>query len=302
MANAEMERVRITEGLDFSRIVYGMWRLGDDADTSPAYVQRKVETCLEQGITTLDHADIYGGYAGEALLGAAFRAAPDLRDRCELVTKCDIVAPMGRHSGARVKHYDTSPAHITTSVDRSLRDLATDRIDLLLLHRPDPLMDADATGPALDALVASGKVRAVGVSNFRPWDISLLQSRMSQPLTVNQIELSLAVHEPLTNGDIAFLQEQRIGTMAWSPLGGGSLFAASDPALTAQLKAMANRAGVDMAAIAVAWLLAHPARIMPVMGTNNLDRIARLSDALTVRMDRQDWFVLYQAALGHEVA
>ncbi|MDO5631294.1 MAG: aldo/keto reductase [Paracoccus sp. (in: a-proteobacteria)] len=296
-----MERVQIAPGLNFSRMIYGLWRLGDASDTSPAHVQAKVEACLAQGITTLDHADIYSDYGGEALLGAAFRAAPGLRDRVEVVTKCNIVAPLGRHADARVKHYDTSPAYITAAVERSLRDLATDRVDLLLLHRPDPLMDADATGPALDALVASGKVRAVGVSNFRPWDTELLQSRMATPLAANQIEISLLAHAPLTNGDLAWMQRARMPVMAWSPLGGGSLFASGEPPLTRALQDIAAREGVDMAAVAVAWLLAHPARIMPVMGTNDPDRIARLSDALRVRLDRQDWFTLYQAALGHEV-
>ena len=294
-----MPRVPIADGLDFSRIVYGMWRLGDDDDTGPTHVQAKVESCLDQGITTLDQADIYGGYTAEGLLGAAFRAAPGLRDRCEIVTKCDIIAPAGRHAAARIKHYDTSPAHLAASVDHSLREMATDRIDLLLLHRPDPLMDADATGPALDALIASGKVRAVGVSNFRPRDIDLLQSRMQNRLVVNQIEISLMRTDPLIDGDLAYLQQHRLGVMAWSPLGGGSLFASTDPSLTALLKQIAETQGVDMGAVAVAWLLAHPAQIMPVMGTNRLERIARLSDALRVR---QDWFALYQAARGHEVA
>ncbi|MCQ0970070.1 aldo/keto reductase [Paracoccus sp. TK19116] len=297
-----MERVEIADDLSFSRIVYGMWRLADDPDISTGHVRAKVEACLDQGITTLDQADIYGGYEGEALLGAAFREAPGLRDRVELVTKCDIVAPMGRHGAARVKYYDTTPGHIRASVEQSLKDLTTDRIDVLLLHRPDPMMDADETGPVLDALVEAGKVRAIGVSNFRPWDVELLQSRMDQPLVTNQIELSLAAHEPFTNGDVTTMQRDRTPIMAWSPLGGGSLFAASDPALTAELKTLAEREGTDMAAIAVAWLLAHPATILPVMGTNNLDRIARLSDALRVKLDRQDWFVLYQAALGREVA
>ncbi|MDO5706743.1 MAG: aldo/keto reductase [Paracoccus sp. (in: a-proteobacteria)] len=296
-----MERVQIAEGLSLSRIVYGLWRLADAGDTAAAQVQAKVEACLDQGITTLDHADLYGDYGGEALLGAAFRAAPGLRDRVEVVTKCDVVAPAGRNAGARVKHYDTSPGYIAAAVDRSLRDLATDRIDLLLLHRPDPLMDADATGPALDSLVAAGKVRSVGVSNFRPWDVELLQSRMSRPLATNQIEISLLTHDRLTNGDLAWMQQRRMPPMAWSPLGGGSLFAAGEPPLTRALQDIAAREGVDMAAVAVAWLLAHPARIMPVMGTNDLDRIAHLSDALRVRLDRQDWFILYQAALGHEV-
>ena len=117
-----MDRVEIAPGLTLSRLVYGMWRLGDDADTSPAHVQAKVESCLAQGITTMDQADIYGGYTAEGLLGAALRAAPSLRDRLEIVTKCDIVAPVGRHAAARVKYYDTTRAHILASVDTSLQD------------------------------------------------------------------------------------------------------------------------------------------------------------------------------------
>lgn len=297
-----MDRIELPGGgVSLSRMVYGMWRLGDDADTSPAHVQAKIEACLAQGITTMDHADVYGGYTGEALLGQALKAAPGLRDKIEIVTKCGIVAPAGRHSGARVKHYDTGAAHIRASVENSLRDMGTERIDLLLIHRPDPMMDADQTGAVLDALVAEGKVGAVGVSNFRPWDMRLLQSRMAQPLSTNQIELSLLAHEPFTDGDLAFLMEHRIPVMAWSPLGGGSLFAAVRPALTAMLQDMAQQRGTDMGAIAIAWLLAHPARIMPVMGTNNLERIRHLAEAFTLPMDRQDWFALYQAALGRDV-
>ena len=296
-----MDRVEIAPGLSLSRLVYGMWRLGDDADTSPAHVQAKVESCLAQGITTMDQADIYGGYTAEGLLGAALRAAPSLRDRIEIVTKCDIVAPVGRHAAARVKYYDTTRAHILASVDTSLQQMGTDRIDLLLIHRPDPLMDHHETGAALDAVVASGKVRAVGVSNFRPWDFTLLQSAMETPLATNQIEISLTAHHPFTNGDLAFLQERGIAPMAWSPLGGGSLFATSPAPLRAALTRMADAQGVDPAAVAVAWLLRHPARILPVLGTNDPGRIARIGDAARVTLDRQDWFELYTHALGHEV-
>ncbi|PRD31060.1 UNVERIFIED_CONTAM: ycsN [Trichonephila clavipes] len=278
-----------------------MWRLGDDADTSPAHVQAKVEACLAQGITTMDQADIYGGYTAEGLLGAALRAAPGLRDRIEIVTKCDIVAPVGRHAAARVKYYDTSAAHITASVETSLREMATDRIDLLLIHRPDPLMDADETGAALDALVASGKVRAVGVSNFRPWDFRLLQSRMAAPLVTNQIELNLLAREAFVNGDLAFLQENRIAPMAWSPLAGGHLLAESREGLRLRLAELGAAAGVDWSAAAIAWLLHHPARILPVLGTNTLSRIGGISDALRVPMDRQTWFELYTLAQGQEV-
>jgi predicted oxidoreductase len=294
-----MIRAALSPDLSLSRIVYGMWRLGDDPDTSPKHVQAKVETCLAQGITTMDQADIYGGYTAEALLGAALRAAPALRDQIEIVTKCDIVAPVGRHAGARVKYYDTSAAHVTASVETSLREMATDRIDLLLIHRPDPLMNADETGAALDALVASGKVRAVGVSNFRPWDFSLLQSRMTAPLVTNQIELSLLAHDALTNGDLAWHTERRQPVMAWSPLAGGQL---ATHAMRAKLDALGAASGTDWSAVAVAWLLHHPAGIIPVMGTNNLARIAQISDALRVPMDRQTWFELYTLALGREVA
>ena len=295
-----MDRISLTSDLSLSRIVYGMWRLGDDADTSAAHVRAKIDACLDQGITTMDQADIYGGYMAEEILGAAL--TPALRDKIEIVTKCDIVAPAGRYGDARVKYYDTSRAHIMASVDHSLRLMGIDHIDLLLIHRPDPLMDHLETGAALDELVRAGKVRAVGVSNFRPWDWELLQSAMKVPLVTNQIELSLQAHQLFTNGDLAFHQRQSQPVMAWSPLGGGALMAGANQALSDTLARLAAENGVDRAAVAVAWLLAHPARILPVMGTNTLARIATLSDAFKVRMDRETWFELYTAALGHEVA
>ncbi len=296
-----MEKVNVG-GVDLSRIVYGMWRLGDDADTSVAQVQAKIEACLAQGITTMDQADIYGGYQAEALLGAALEAAPALRDRIEIVTKCDIVAPIGAQSGARVKHYDTSAEYISAAVDNSLKLMNIDVIDLLLIHRPDPLMDHLETGKCLDALVASGKVRAVGTSNFRPWDWDLLQSAMSTPLATNQIEVSVLHHLPFTNGDVAFHQQRAQPIMAWSPLSGGALFGDEGRSVRAVLSRIGEEYGVGADAVAVAWLLHHPARILPVMGTNNLNRIKGLSGALQVNLDRQDWYEIYTAALGHEVA
>ena len=295
-----MERIALSDGLSFSRIVYGMWRIADDEDTSPSHVRAKIDACLEQGITTIDQADIYGGYTAEAVLGASLRESPGLRDRLEIVTKCDIVAPIGKYADRRVKYYDTSAAHLSASVEASLTQMGIERIDLLLIHRPDPMMDADETGAALDALVASGKVRAAGVSNFRPWDWALLQSAMDTPLVTNQIELSLGALEAYTNGDLAHLQQHHIAPMAWSPLGGGTLMTEAN-GLTRMMDAMAKAQGVDRAAIAVAWLLAHPAKILPVMGTNRLSRIATFSDAVKVEMDRQTWFELYQAASGQEV-
>ena len=295
-----MDRVKFSDTLDMSRIVYGLWRIGDDSDTSPAHVEAKVQSCLDQGITTFDQADIYGGYVAEAMLGGALKANPALRSQMEIVTKCDIVAPMGRYADAKVKYYDTSRAHILQSVENSLSDMGIEHIDLLLIHRPDPLMDHHETGAALDEVVASGKVGNVGVSNFRPWDWELLQSAMKTKLVTNQIEISLAELSPFTNGDLAF--QQRLGTplMAWSPLGGGSLMA-GDSAAGKVADEIAAEHGVDRAAVAVAFLLAHPAQIVPVMGTNNLSRIANISDALKVKLDRETWYRLYEAGLGTEV-
>ncbi len=295
-----MQRVKLSDTLEMSRIVYGMWRLGDDSDTSVGHVEAKIQACLDQGITTFDQADIYGGYAAEAVLGNALRANPSLRQKMEIVTKCDIIAPMGRYADAKVKYYDTSRAHILKSVDTSLSEMAIDHIDLLLIHRPDPMMDHNETGATLDEIVASGKVGAVGVSNFRPWDWSLLQSAMKTQLVTNQIEISLGEISPFTNGDLAFHQQHGHPLMAWSPLGGGMLMAGNPP-VGVVADEIAEEFGVDRAAVAVAFLLAHPANVLPVLGTNNLDRIKRASDALKVKLDRESWFRLYEAALGQEV-
>lgn len=300
-----MERVTLPGGIEFSRIVYGMWRVGDDKDTSTKHIRAKIDACLDQGITTIDQADIYGGYTAEALLGDCLKEHKGLREKLEIVSKCDIVAPVGRYADASVKHYDTSAGHIARSIDNSLSDLGTDYLDLLLIHRPDPLMDHHETGRALDDAVASGKVRAVGVSNFRPWDWSLLQSAMKTPLATNQIELSLISHEPFVNGDVASLQEKGIHPMAWSPLGGGDLVSGKDESKRALHGAMVKAAqdhGVDIAAIAVAWLLRHPVGILPVMGTNTISRIKTFGQALDLKMEREQWFELYTAALGREVA
>ena len=295
-----MNRIEISKDVALSRLVYGMWRIADDSDTSAAHVRAKIDACLEQGITTMDQADIYGGYGAEAVLGAALKEDPGLRDRIEIVSKCGIVAPMGRHADKRIKHYDTSRGYIEQAVETSLRDMGTEHLDLLLIHRPDPMMDHRETGAALDGLVASGKVRAIGVSNFRPWDVELLESAMETPLSTNQIEISLKELAPFTNGDLAYHQRRNIPLMAWSPLGGGDLMTGQGP-VAEWLDAIAKAQGVDRAAVAVAFLLAHPAGILPVLGTNNVERIAKISDALEVELDRQDWFALYEAGLGTEV-
>ena len=298
-----MPRIELNPGLSISRLAYGVWRLSEAADTSAQAVAGRIQACLDQGITTFDHADIYGGYSCEALFGAALRAQPGLKARMEIVTKCDIMLLSDQRPDNRVKHYDTSAAHVQASVERSLHNIGVDAIDLLLIHRPDPLMDHHALGACLDSLIQSGKVRAAGVSNFMPWDMDLLQSAMKNRLVSNQIEISLMQTRGFVDGQIAHAQRLGVPVMAWSPLGAGRLFGQDAAALRLRpaLQRLASAQGVDETAVAIAWLLQHPARIIPVLGTNDPARIARMQDALRVTLDRQTWFELYSLANGAEV-
>ena len=292
-----MERVNLSSSSSISRIIYGMWRLADDINTSSKHISDKVNLCLGQGITSFDQAAVYGLYSAEALFGEVLKANPSLRHKIEIVSKCGIVNPSDRYAGVSVSHYDTSREHIFNSVDASLKNMATDYLDLLLIHRQDPFLDHHETGKALDDIIKSGKVKEVGVSNFKSWDFTLLQSAMKSHLVTNQIEMSLAATDSFTNGDLAFHKERATTIMAWSPLGGGKLM--KDKGILGKaLKKIAVNQNVDIAAVAVAWLLAHPARICPVMGTNNLNRIAKISDAMNVKMDRESWFELYTASFN----
>ena len=297
-----MERVALSADIELSRIIYGMWRLADDENLSPEHVIAKIEANLAQGITSMDQADIYGDYASEALLGKALKLAPHLKDQLEIISKCDIALLSDKYPDRRVKHYDTSRDYIFAQVESSLSLMGIEALDVLLLHRPDPLMDHIETGRALDDLVAQGKIKSVGVSNFKPWDISLLQSQMDTMILTNQIEISLLANDAFTNGDLAFAQEHGIAPMAWSPLAGGQLFSGDNARLTTAMRIMAEAHECSISQLAIAWLLRHPSGILPVMGTNNLDRIAETGEALSVSLSREDWFVLYEAARGREVA
>jgi predicted oxidoreductase len=302
-----MNRIALSNGRTLSRLAYGVWRLSEAADTGVAATLARIDACLAQGITTFDHADIYGDYRCESLFGQAVRARPALRDQIEIVTKADIMLMSQQWPGTRVKHYDTTPEHVKASVDRSLQRIGVEVIDLFLIHRPDPLCDASALGACLDTLIDSGKVRSVGVSNFMPFDIDLLQSRMNHRLQTNQIELSLLHTEPCTNGQLAHAQQHRMPVMAWSPLGGGHLHTQAATAGTAasrlapRLAELAKTSGTDASAVAISWLLHHPVGVLPVLGSNQLERIIKFRCALDVPMDRQTWYELYELANGHEV-
>lgn len=303
-----MKRIPLLNGQELSAIAYGAWRLNEIPNLDTDGMLARIDLCLAQGITTFDHADIYGDYRCEELFGKAIKARPSLKDRIEVVTKTDIMLISSQWPNTRVKHYDTTPTHVRASVDRSLQRLGVDVIDLLLIHRPDPLCDATALGACLDALIEEGKVRGAGVSNFMPWDVDLLQSRMKHRLQTNQIELSLLHTAPFTNGQLAHAQQYRMPVMAWSPLGGGRLSSerlqtgTAAHRLAPKLDELAQLHHTDPMAVAIAWLMHHPVGVIPVMGSNQIERIGAFSKALQVPMDRQTWFELYELANGRDVA
>ena len=287
----------------FSALVYGAWRMADGSDTSAQTALKKIKLCLDLGITTFDHADIYGDYRCETLFGEALKLDPGLKHKMQIVSKCGIKLISSQYPTRSVKHYDTSAAHIRYSVDNSLQRLGVERLDALLIHRPDPFMNAHETGACLDALVKEGKIAAAGVSNFSVTDFDLLQSVMQTPLVTNQLELSLLAQHAFLDGSVSQCQQHQIRPMAWSPLGGGRLFGDEAAALRLRpaLQRIAQEHAVEVDAVSIAWLLAHPAGIVPVVGTNNLDRMARLGDALKVQMDLETWYALWTLAAGQEV-
>ncbi len=298
-------------GPSVSALVFGTWRLtATPEQATPDAVARLIETALDAGIDSFDLADIYGGYQVEPLFGAALARLGARKSALKLITKCGICLKNAARPTHRVKHYNTSRAHIVGSLETSLKALGADQVELLLIHRPDPLMDADETAAGLTEVIDRGLARHVGVSNFTPAQIDLLQSRLVVPLVTNQIELSLTRTAPLTDGTLDHAQRLRMAPMAWSPLGGGGLFAATpDPALTGLLAALKQVAaelglsdsGDDIGTLALAWLMQHPSRPIPVLGTGNADRIRRYARAADIALDRQQWFLLLEAANGRPV-
>ncbi len=284
-----------------SRLILGIWRIGDWG-LSPAEVARLVEGCLDLGIDTFDLADIYHGYQCEAMFGSALRTSPGLRSRMKLISKCGIALVAPDRPMHRVKHYDTSRKHIVASAENSLAQLGVEQLDLLLIHRPDPLMEADEVARAFADLKGAGKVAAFGVSNFQPHQVNLLQSRLDQPLVANQMEVSLLHTDALFDGSLDQAQQLRIMPQAWSPLGGGRL--AREPGDSTLGRVLA-RLGQELDAtpeqVAIAWLLLHPAQIHPLLGTGRLARVRAMVKAQDLVLDRQAWFELLEAALGREV-
>ncbi|WP_449554274.1 aldo/keto reductase [Lelliottia amnigena] len=288
------------QGPEFSRFVMGYWRLMD-WNMSPRQLVSFIEEHLDLGITTVDHADIYGGYLCEAAFGEAMKLAPALRERMEIVTKCGIATTA--NPDHVLGHYITDTDHIIKSAEQSLVNLATDRLDLLLIHRPDPLMDADEVAAAFLNLHQSGKVRHFGVSNFTPAQFSLLQSRLPFTLATNQVEIS-PVHQPLLlDGTLDQLQQLRIRPMAWSCLGGGRLF--NDDAfqqLRDELQTVARELNAEsIEQVVYAWIMRLPSQPLPIIGSGKIERVRSAIAAEELQMTRQQWFRIRKAALGYDV-
>ncbi|KJW95752.1 oxidoreductase [Enterobacter roggenkampii] len=288
------------QGPEFSRFVMGYWRLMD-WNMSPLQLASFIEEHIDLGVTTVDHADIYGAYQCEAAFGEALKLVPALRDRMEIVTKCGI-ATTAKPEHA-LGHYITDSAHIIKSAEQSLVNLATDRIDLLLIHRPDPLMDADEVAEAFLNLHQSGKVRHFGVSNFTPAQFALLQSRLPFTLATNQVEIS-PVHQPLLlDGTLDQLQQLRIRPMAWSCLGGGRLFNDDEfQPLRNELDTIARELNAEsIEQVVYAWILRLPSKPLPIIGSGKIERVRSALAAEELQMTRQQWFRIRKAALGYDV-
>lgn len=296
-----MQRINLApQGPEFSRLVMGYWRLMEWGMTT-GQLASFVEEHVELGITTVDHADIYGGYQCEAAFGKALRQLGHLRSKMQIVTKCGI-ATLARDEN-KIGHYITSRDYLVRQAENSLKNLATDRLDLLLIHRPDPLMDADEVAEAFLHLHRSGKVEHFGVSNFTPAQFSLLQSRLPFTLATNQVEIS-PVHQPaLLDGTLDQLQQLRIHPMAWSCLAGGSVFNdAKYQPLRNELQNVAIELGATtMDQVVYAWIMRLPSRPLPIIGSGRIERVRSACDALSLEMSRQQWFRIRKAALGYDV-
>jgi predicted oxidoreductase len=290
-----VERRKIhPEGPEFSRIIAGAWRWNT---VSQQAVGKLIQTSLDEGITTFDHADIYGDHSNEEIFGNILRKDESLRNKMELVSKCGIKFNSAKRPKTWVKHYDTSKEHIMWSVENSLKMLATDHLDLLLIHRPDPLMNPTEVAETFSQLKQEGKVLYFGVSNFMPSQFTMLQKFLPFPLVTNQIEISLSHVDSLFNGDLDLLMERNTSAMAWSPLAGGKLIGGER-----EMFGKASKYDASYSQLSLAWLLRHPSVIFPVVGTTKFERIVEAAKALDIALDRQDWFEMLQWATGKEVA
>ncbi len=256
--------------------------------------------CLSQGITTFDHADIYGDYTTEGDFGTAFAKANIDRSTIQLISKCGIQYTGNSRPENHVKHYEYTAKYIIWSAERSLKLLQTEYLDLLLLHRPSPLMHAEEVQKAVEQLKAQGKILDFGVSNFTPSQSDLIATK--SPIMVNQIEFSLTQHSAMHDGSLDHMQTNGITPMSWSPL--GSVFREDTPQtqrIKVLLRTLTGKYNATEDQLLLAWIMQHPAGVHPVIGTTSKDRITNAVKAASITLELQDWFALLIESQGHKV-
>ncbi|MDE1315945.1 aldo/keto reductase family oxidoreductase [Vibrio aestuarianus] len=292
------------QGPDFSELVQGYWRLGEWGMT-PQQRLTFLKQHLELGITTVDHADIYGNYQCETLFGEALALEPSLREQMQIVTKCDINLCGDKTPQRKINHYDTSSAHIYQSVNNSLERLGVSEIDVLLIHRPDVLMEADEVAEAFSELHKVGKVKHFGVSNFSPRQFELLQSRLGKSLVTNQVEINPLNFEVAHDGTLDQLQMNRTRPMAWSCLGGGSIFSGDTEQakrVREELEAIRLEIGAQsIDQVIFAWVRRLPSKPLPIIGSGKIERVQAAIAALEFELTREQWYRVWVASKGHGV-
>lgn len=299
-----MKRIHLTPDFSISRIVHGHWRL-NDWKLTPQELLTFSKKAVELGITTIDHAAIYGDYTVEKQFGEALKLEPSFREKIEIITKCGLNLISSKFPERTIKHYDFSYQHIISSVENSLKQFGVEMIDVLLLHRPSPLYYPTEVARAFSDLKQAGKVAHFGVSNFTPQQFNTLNSFLTDKLITNQIELSPYNLEHFDNGNIDFLIQNNVKPMAWSPLAGGKLLTeTNDKAIRIQkvLAKIANQKNdVAIEEIAYSWLLKHPVEIIPIVGSGKLERLKFAVNALQIELTTEEWFEIYQAITGKSV-
>ncbi|MGC4130559.1 MAG: aldo/keto reductase [Bergeyella sp.] len=288
--------------MNFSEIIIGVMRWGvRGADLSVSGTQQLIETALEEQLTTFDHADIYGGYTTEALFGEAFSEMKIPRENIQLISKCGIENPGGQKPFA-IKSYNYSKEYILNAVDESLKNLKTDYLDLLLLHRPSPLMNPEEIAAAFGILRSSGKVVDFGVSNFSPSQFELIEKYFPDMMT-NQVEFSVNHTQPMYDGTFDQMMMKKLRPMAWSVM--GTYFSQPESEQNIRIKSvllpLCEKYNAEENQLLLAFILNHPAKIHPVIGTSKAETIRKLKKSTGINLEREDWFRILEASAGNRV-
>jgi len=297
-------KVKLTKNFEVSNIIHGHWRLADWQLTNQELLTLTQQT-IDLGITTFDHADIYGDYSCEKLFGNALKLKEGLRENIQIITKCGIKLLSEKYPERKIKSYDYGFDHIVKSVENSLKNFNTDYIDVLLLHRPSPFFNPEEVAEAFSYLKKQGKVLHFGVSNFNKMQFEMLNKFVEEPLVTNQIEISPYNLEHFTNGNIDYLLTNNIKPMAWSPLAGGNLLhpnTTKGNSIFSALQEVAEELSVNSLDIVIySWLFNHPAHIIPVVGTHKINRIQNAIEASSIKMTSEQWLKIYIASVGDEL-